>query len=1196
MSGVRTSIELQDNFTNILMNVISAVNMSVSTMEQMQSVMSEPIDTAGIQGIQDQLNQATIATQELSAAMKSVESPAAGMSAVPVQLPISQEWQSFEGPEVFTNTGLERTEQEIASVNSLLRQLGDTQYGITQQANESEVLSPQAAYDVQMVENRIQGLMDMIQRIEENPLNLGTDAANAGFERLRGHLDQVMQQQESLGQAMQGMDTGEVNGAYLRLSQEISDAERLVRDSFKRPVEVPVEWKTDDIEVFHGNGIERFGQEAQAAAQALSRLSESQREISQQADGMQFLPAGAASDLQGLEDRIAALQDRITQATASPVNLNMGTDQANAEMERLRGHLDQLVQQQEGLSQAMQGMDISQINEAYLRLSNNVAGVERSVRDGLLQQVEVPVTWNTDSLEVFAGTGMERFGMEVQSANGMLDTLSQKQAQIAARAAQSSLFPPGMAADMNSMQTRLQMIQSRIQMVESNPLNMGTDQANAELEQLRAQLDRAVREQELMNRAVENMDVQAANEAYLRLSQTVGNTERYIRDNVDEQGRFNQEVSQGKEEADGLIQTIQKAVAAYATMQTAGNIIGLSDTMAQTEARLSMLVNVDDGGSVEQLQDMIYLSAERARGGYQSTADAVSKLGLMAGNAFSGNEEIIAFTEQLSKQFVIAGTEAAGIDAAMLQLTQAMGSGVLRGEEYNSILEQAPNIVQNIGKYIEGNEDVLNSVAAAMGMKAEELAGNVQGHLKDIAGEGLLSAELVKNAMFFTAEETNAKFESMPKTFGQIWTSFQNHALMAFQPVLGRLNEIANSTSFQEFANGAIDALAVAAGLTMEIFGALQAGGAVLADNWSWISPIIYGAAGALAVYGGYLAVTKGMELASAAAKGVMVLAEYAHAAATGTAVAATTAETAAQMGLNTAFLACPITWIILMVIALIAAFYAAVGAVNHFAGTSVSATGIIAGVFAVLGAHIANSFVVPTWNGFASLANFVGNVFNDPVAAVKVLFYDMCLTVVGYIQNLAASIETLLNKIPGVTVDITSGLDHFYSGLEQAQQAVKDESGWVEYVQKMDYIDYRDAASAGYSFGEGIADSIAGFDPSSLFNTNIPDAGDYADLSNYGTGVVDTGLADIGSGVDDIAGNTGAIADAMDITEEELKYMRDLAEQETINRYTTAEIKIDQSGMQNTVSRGDDLTRLLAVLTDAVGEAVEMAAEGVHQ
>lgn len=404
------------------------------------------------------------------------------------------------------------------------------------------------------------------------------------------------------------------------------------------------------------------------------------------------------------------------------------------------------------------------------------------------------VTWDSPTMPTFTNTGADRFQQEVQSANNMLNTLNQTQSRIAQTAAQTDLFPENAVADINNMQNRLQAIQQRIQAIESNPLNLGTDTANAELEQLRGQLDQAVQEQQALNRAVENMDVEAANQAYLRLSQTVGNTERYIRDNTDEQGRFNRAIGDGTEQANSLMGMIKGAVTAYASVQTIGKVLDLSDQLTSTTARLSMMN--DDLQTTQDLQNMIFLSAERSRGAYQQTADAVSKLGLMAGDAFSSSEEIIAFTEQLNKQFTIAGTEAAGIDAAMLQLTQAMGSGVLRGEEYNSILEQAPNIIQAIADYLEVPK----------------------GKLKDMAAEGQITAEIVKNAMFAAANETNAKFESMPKTFSQIWTSFQNTALMAFQPVLQRLNELANSEAFQTFVNGAIEALAMVAGVAMEIF------------------------------------------------------------------------------------------------------------------------------------------------------------------------------------------------------------------------------------------------------------------------------------------------------------------------------------------------------------------------------------------
>lgn len=790
----------------------------------------------------------------------------------------------------------------------------------------------------------------------------------------------------------------------------------------------------------------------------------------------------------------------------------------------------------------------------------------------------VPVQWQSDSMDVFTTSGVERFQQEIQSANSMLNTLNTTQERIAATAAGTDMFPASAVADMNSMQSRLQAIQQRIQQIESNPMNMGTDTANAELEQLRSQLNRAVQDQEDLNRAMERMDVSAANEAYLRLSNTVSNTERYIRDNTDEQGRFNRAIDEGAQGASDLMNMIKGAVAAYASVQTIGKVMDLSDQLTSTTARINLM---NDGlQSTQDLQNMIYLSAERSRGAYQTTADAVSKLGLMAGDAFSSSEEIIAFTEQLNKQFTIAGTETAGIEAAMLQLTQAMGSGVLRGEEYNSILEQAPNIIQAIADYMEVPK----------------------GQLKDMAAEGEITAEIVKNAMFAAADETNAKFEAMPKTFSQIWTSFQNTALMAFQPVLQRLNDVANSEAFQTFINGAIEALSMVAGIVVEIFNLIASVGTMIADNWSWLSPIIYGVAAALLVYYGRLMLVRGAELALAAVQGVVAVAKGILAAATMLVTGATWAQTTAQYGLNAAMYACPIVWIIILIIALIALFYAAVAAVNKFAGTSVSATGIICGVFMVAAAFIGNLFValinfvidifVVLWNFIAAFANFFGNVFNDPVGAIARLFFDLVDTVLSLLQSLASAIDTI-----------------FGSNLAGAVQGWRDSlGGWVdstfgqgeEIMAKLnaedlhlDRFEYSSAWDAGYSFGEGIDESIANFDPSSLFDTNVPGAGDYADLSNYGSDL--GGLGGIGSGVDDIAGNTGAIADSMDITEEDLKYLRDIAEQEAVNRFTTAEISVDMSGMQNNISNGMDLDGVISGLTEGVNEAIDSMAEGVH-
>ena len=588
--------------------------------------------------------------------------------------------------------------------------------------------------------------------------------------------------------------------------------------------------------------------------------------------------------------------------------------------------------------------------------------------------------------------------------------------------------------------------------------------------------------------------------------------EQQIRQADTAQNRFNDRVQEGSDRAGGLLQQIKNIAVAVGGLAAIKKLVDLSDSMASTRARLNLIV--DDGGSVGELEKKIMASAQRSRASYLSTAQAVSQMGLMAADAFSSNDELIAFTETLNKQFVIAGANAAGAEAATLQLTQAMASGVLRGEELNSVFEQAPNVIQSIADYL----------------------GVSIGEIRGMAAEGQITADIVKNAMFAAADDVNAKFSSMPMTWGQVFTMASNVALQVLQPLLNGINWLANNISI-------IGPLVLGLGAAFAVF--------QIAAHWTQI------AAAATAIYHGvvnFLSIGFGILTGN------------------------TAAASAAVFTFNSALLANPIVWVVMLIMVLIAALYAGVAAYNKFTGAAVSATGIIGGAFAVLGAHILNTFIVPLQNAFAMIANFIGNVFNDPVAAVKVLFYDMCLTVIGYIRNLAQGIEDLINKIPGVTVDITSGLDNFYAGLEQAQQKVKDKAGWVEYVQKMDFIDYSDAASAGSKFGEGIADKISG-----AFSLDGLDA---FNLGNTLDGIYgNTG---------DTAGNTAAMSDALDIAEEDLAYLRDIAEREAINRFTTAEIHVDMGGVTNNLASDMDIDGVLDAFGERLAEEIEVSMEGV--
>lgn len=794
--------------------------------------------------------------------------------------------------------------------------------------------------------------------------------------------------------------------------------------------------------------------------------------------------------------------------------------------------------------------------------------------------VNVPIQWETDGMDVFTGTGVERFQQEVQSANDMLNTLNTTQARISQTAQGMDILPDAAVQDMNTMQQRLSAIQQRIQQIENNPVNVGADNANAELEQLRMQLNQAIQEQNSLNRAMQNMDVSAANDAYLRLSQTVGNTERYIRDNVDEQGRFNQEVSAGTQQANELTNTIKRAVAAYVSIQTVGKALNISDELVQTTSRLNMM---NDGvQTTAELVNMVYAAAQDARGSFSQMADVVARFGNNAKDAFSSSEEVVAFADLIQKQMTIAGASTQEAANAELQLSQALGSGVLRGDELNSIFEQAPNLIQNIADYLDVPI----------------------GKIREMAADGELSADVVKAAIFSAADDINSKFNEMPMTWGQIWQSMQNTALIAFQPVLQRLNDLANSEAFQTFIQGAIEAMATLANILLNIFELVGTVGGFIADNWSVISPIIYGVIAALAVYAAYLGIVKGIEIASAAATAIHSVAMSAKIGVMAALTGQTMAATAAQMGYNGALYACPVVWIIVLIIALIAVIMAVCSAIAKMTGIANSGFGVITGgvnvviqFFKNLGLTVAN-IALGIGNAIAALASNMMTAFHNAICSVQSWFYNLLSTALSVIEGICSA----LNKLPFVEFDysgISSAADDYAAkaseaaGNKEDYQSISDafnegfttfdafQDGWAS-----------DAFNAGAAWGDGIADKVSNFSLSDVFGqTDIPNVGDYT--SGFNDAIANSGVGDSIGNIDD---NTGKIKDSLDVTEEDLKYLRDIAEQESINRFTTAEINVDMSGMQNTVNSGDDIDGFMTKLTDSVNEAVDNMTEGVHE
>ena len=675
--------------------------------------------------------------------------------------------------------------------------------------------------------------------------------------------------------------------------------------------------------------------------------------------------------------------------------------------------------------------------------------------------------------------------------------------------------------------------------------------------------------QQASGRAVDTAAIREAREEWAKAGTAFDAIEENIRNANNEQQKFNNSIRGGNNSANGLLSTIKKIAVAAGGIVGINKVQNISDKLASTKARLNLLV--DDGGSVDVLEQKIMASAQRSRSVYFDTASAVAKLGLNAGNAFDGNmDQVIAFMEQVNKQFVIGGATAQEQSNAMIQLTQAMAAGALRGEELNSILDGAPGIARAIEKYM----------------------GIAEGSIKTVAQEGKVTAEVVKNAMFAMADETNAKFDSMPKTWAQIWAGMKNQALSMFAPILTKINQIANSTKFQQVTTALINGLAGVANIASSVLDILISIASVIVDNWSWIQPIIMGIVAAMLIYNGVMLVGNTIMAVQAAVKAI-------HTAMTTAWSVATFAATAAQQGLNAALLACPLTWIILLIIAVIAAIYAACAAVAKFTGIANSGFGVICGgimvviaFFKNLGLSVAN-IALGIWNALGACASNIGTAFHNVISNVQGWFYNLLSTAL----TVVAGICEALNKLPFVEFDysgITNKASEYAAKSAEAYGTVEEYKSVADaFNEGMSTFDTfqdgwaADAFASGAAWGDGVADKVSGmFDFSALDSMGA----DSLDAFNLGND-----LDSIYGNTGDIANNTAATADALDIAEEDLAYLRDIAEREAINRFTTAEIKVEQHN-ENHISKDADLDGIMDAWANDFAEKLEVSEEGVHE
>lgn len=541
--------------------------------------------------------------------------------------------------------------------------------------------------------------------------------------------------------------------------------------------------------------------------------------------------------------------------------------------------------------------------------------------------------------------------------------------------------------------------------------------------------------------------------------------------------RLQEQENMAQSVTNSLTSSVLRLAASYISIQGLKKAVDLSDGLVSMRARLDRM---NDGlQTTQELETMIYQSAQRSRGSFTDTMGLVSQLGTMAGDAFSSSKEIVQFAEQLNKQLALSGASGSSAQAAILQLEQGLASGVLRGDELNSVMEQAPALAKSIADYMQVSV----------------------GELREMGSHGQITADIVKNALFAAAKDTNAEFEKTPMTWAQVWTVASNTAVRALDPLLTAINWVANN-------------LDVAIPLVISLGAAF--GVLLIAANW--------------------------------------------------TNILATATKTAASMQAfyNAVMAANPIALTAAAVLVLVAALYGGVAAFNKLTGSSISATGIITGTFTTMGAFILNGTLVPLHNGFAAFVNFLGNAFNDPITAIDVLFYDMSITSLKYIQNVAQGLEGLINMIPGVEVNMTSGIDKLIGKLEYGRNWTIKQNGYKEYIKPWENFDLGKSYKAGYNWGANLGKS--GLMGTSTAELEIPQAAYAKDL------------------LGNIDKNTGKIAKTVDLSDELIKMLVDVAERKYINNVNlTSQTPMITVQGQNTGSTEKDAQYLADTLRDVL-------------
>ncbi len=565
------------------------------------------------------------------------------------------------------------------------------------------------------------------------------------------------------------------------------------------------------------------------------------------------------------------------------------------------------------------------------------------------------------------------------------------------------------------------------------------------------------------------------------------------------QERANASMNRGASAADNLGKRLLSLAGAYASLRTAQQFIGMTDTFTQTTARLDRM---NDGRqTTDELRQMAYDAAQRANGDYQGMIDMVSKLGTLAPETFGSSAEIVAFAEQVSKHFMLSGTSAQGAQAAMLQLTQAMSAGVLRGEELNSVLEQAPTITQAIAEYL----------------------GVSTGKLREMASQGEVTADVVKNALFELAGETDKIVGNIPLTFATAWDKAGSAATRAMEPAMKRLNGLLNSELGQNAVNGLIAGFELLGRVAAGAVDLLAAGGQWVADNWDTVSTVIIGAA-------------VGIGLAMSAAA-----------------------------------IATAVSWALanLPLILFIGTVAAMIAAAREMGYTWEEIGGVVGGVFGGLYTFGYN-LVASAWNLLASFGEFFATFMDDPVGAIVHLLADLADFALSTLENIAGAIDAVFGS------NFAAHVNKWRGNVQQWANDLVGEKAVT--VRRMEQISYGDTMAKWAEMGAGLGKSLDNF--------AIPDVlGGYAQNSIDSTNFMAN--SGIPGKLDQIGNDTAAIKRSVSLAEEDMKLLVDMAERQYVNNINlTAQTPVINVTGQNTGNTEMDRRSLANAIRDIIIEA----------